>query len=312
MKLTIATAIAVLLPSCSLYVDGDAITERKSSLPDAAPVIDAAPSVDADRSDCEAALPCSVSDGDLASVCGQLVVTATGEPLRAAAPSGDACGDSDSDGPCAIQLRTFDPLAYVADPDGTPALDAGLVEIDDCGRFRILDVRRPFNGFVGIVADAPGGDYVTTFFAAPVPAGSPVERARVYTITEATNAAWTASAGAPFGAQSFAERGAYVALFTDSGAGVEGVQFLFSGAPVPAQDYYFDPASAQLDLVDPARATTGNAGAALVVDLSLAQTSGQGGERDGCTWRPILGATTAGTIMVAEHILETGSGAPCP
>ncbi len=248
---------------------------------------------------CDADIACPTPSGGNVTVCGRLVDVETGARVQ---------GD---DVPSRFEISTYDALAFVANPSSAP-LDVGQIVIDTCGRYRAVDIPRPFNGSIGIaVRDAPGApdEHVTTGVALLTDAGDRVTGVTAYVTRHATDQAWTDAALDPFDGQTFAERGVYVPLFRHAGAGVEGVR-VTAGGPVRDDAFYFDDQDLQLTSVVSDQTSTGPNGAALLVDSSLAQHGGQGGEVDGCTWESALAASIPGVVFVQEKHLVVGD-APC-
>ena len=111
-----------------------------------------------------------------------------------------------------------------------------------------------------------------------------------------TEASWTSSIG--LGAGSIATSGAYLALFSFGGAPQPNVTLFAGGAVNPSSDFYFgDTDPGRRSVIDPARDTTGQNGAALFINGPLTQYTGAGA---GCTFPAIIGGSTPGVIVVQE------------
>lgn len=306
------TMVAVALlcaPGCAFYFDGDAISERA----DASVAADATPDAPPALTGCAAPISCPPPDGNKVTICGSIHDLATGDRVELAGAAGDAC-DGAGDGPCALRVRAYDPLAFAADPVGTTELAADFVTVDDCGRFRMYNVTRPFNGFLGIAVDAVDDSHVKTFSARPVDPGDRAQGLKAYVATRAVDDAWTASAGDPFGGATFAEKGTVVGVYRHGTKRVAGVTMTVGGVTRPSDDFYFDDSGSTLATIDASRTSTGPTGAGLLVNSGLTEHSGTGAEPSGCEWYSTLAASTPGVFHVVDfQAHELGDEArPCP
>lgn len=307
LLLSLVISVAACGDDPAVTPDPDAALADASS-PDAE-VPDASPP-DAGEPDampvpaCSVAPECPMPDTGRVTLCGSILDVATGAPVRVAEATGAACDPVEpaADGPCALRVRAFDPLAFASDPTGTAPLPVGDVVVDDCGFYVIESATRPFNGFIGVVVDAPAGDLrIPTGVAHAVNPGAHLIDLPVYSTATATDEAWTESAGSPFGDQTFAERGVALVHF-----GAEGVQVTAGGVVQSAARYLTGSDAGPYAAVDPDLTATGPAGAVLVTDIALQNLSGNGGEPEGCTWPSLLGAAVPGVVSV--HVIT----ATCP
>ena len=91
-----------------------------------------------------------------------------------------------------------------------------------------------------------------------------------------------------------------------------GVTATRDGATNPTDDYYFSDQDEQLTTVDPDLDSTGPNGAALLVNSSLGDHAGVGGEAAGCTWEAALATSQIpGVVFVQEKRLVDSSGETC-
>jgi len=263
---------------------------------------------------CNGPIVCPSPAAGKVTVCGQLVDLETRDAIEAADPSGLPCpAEPTADGPCSLQLELVDALAFAGNPD-TPPLTVDQVVVDDCGRFKAVNVELPFSRTIGVaVDDAPGvaDVHALTGVAFIGESGRQTKDLNAYATRHSTDEQWTATADAPFGAATFGQHGVYVALFLYRGAPVEGVRVTAGGALVPNRDYYFSDPDDDLTTVDPSLDATGPNGAALLVDSQLGNHSGTGGEVDACTWESSLATAIATVVFVQERHLVDATDEEC-
>lgn len=306
-----------LLPGCILYEAPD-----RAERADAALVpwdFDARVEVDAGVTEmaCGPDLACPTASPGRVSVCGRLFDVETGVGIEAASPRWQACGSGEeaTDGPCQLDIRFYDALDFAGNPNGATPLTYQTLLRDDCGRFVAHNVQRPSLGFLGIGVDDGAGqpdDHRLTGVAFAVSSGQVRSREPVFALQRATDTAWSAQAG--LGASTFVDRGAILTLFTDDeGTPVPGVRVTSNGSVRAADDFYYsdlDPKTRAT--VDPSRTTTGPNGASLMLNSSLVEHSGAGGEPAGCSWSSGLAASIPGVLFVQRTILESNStGGSC-
>jgi hypothetical protein len=237
--------------------------------------------------------PCPVPDAGKVTVCGQLVDVETSAVIETAA------GD--------LTVELYDALDFASDPDGALPLPYDSLVINQCGQFAVTNVPKPALGYLGIATDdAAGDDYALTGVALPVASGDRIQDLNLYATRRSTDAAWTATAGDPFGGASFSEVGVHAAIYLLDGNPVEGVRITENSAPDPASDYYFSDADpATRTTVDPAQASTGPNGTALIVDSALVNHGGEGGDLPaGCRWPSGLADAIPGVVFILERHAE--------
>jgi len=316
----VAPLAAVLtLAGCTLFVDLDDGTPPDGRLIVFDAGIDAPPDGPFMPGDCQLELPCAAPQAGKASVCGRLwdaetdlpiasVVGAVGARCNAAAPT--------ADGPCSLQVRFYDALDFAGDPVGAQPLQVpDGVYVDDCGRYRGIDMPRATFGFIGIgVDDAPGTadrHVLTGVSTSNAFASLPATGFRAYVTRHTTDQAWTTSAG--LGGQTFGQRGVLLAVFRYHDQPVAGVAVRRNSAAIPADDYYFGGTTIGRISVETARTVTGANGSALIINSPTPIAhDGVGNEPAGCVWPSTLGASIPGAVFVQLKDASTPSGTICP
>jgi hypothetical protein len=252
--------------------------------------------------------PCPPPEPGNVAVCGRFVEAETAEPIDSDDATGESCDPENpsSGGPCALSVTFHSALQYAADPSSAPAIVPASMRVTDCGWFA-AELEEPELGFLAVVVDRNAelaDTRVPTVHVLPAPQGSRLNGLIMYSVRRATDAAWTATAGDPFGGQTFADRGAVLATYLHAGAPVAGVQVVADGEQ-PQSDFYFaDTDPWTRTTVDPALDATGVNGSALLVDSPFVDHSGGGGEPPGCYWPESLATGIAGTIMVQRFEAE--------
>jgi hypothetical protein len=272
-----------------------------------------------DGGGCNAMLACEAPSSGRVSLCGRLLDAETGARIEAADATGAACdpGAPAADGPCSLQIRMYDPLAFAANPTGTAPLAADSILVDDCGRFAAVNVNRPFNGFVAVAVDDAGAAdaRVLTGIAFAIEANGRRAELRAFSTLHASDERWTASAGSPFGGSTFADKGVFLPVFLHGATPVPGVTITVGGASSPGNDYYFGDADASLrNSIDASMASSGVNGAGLMVNSNLSLHSGIGSEPAGCEWPTGMAASIPGVVFFREAIahVEGDPAEPCP
>jgi hypothetical protein len=273
---------------------------------------------------CDMPLDCPDPSGGRVAICGQIYDIGTSDEIRDPGANGTICDPlaPDTTGPCALTVAFYDMSMYVNDPDGTPELATAQTIVDDCGRFRGVDIERPGLGQVGVVVDDPpavaidADPYMPTFVTFSLSADQAEAGTTVVATHRNTDAGWMTSAGDPFGGgTTFADKGAHFAVFFNGDTHAEGVAATVAGAEVPEDDFYFTDTVVWNRLtVDGSRLTTGPNGAALVVNSVVTDHGGMGGEPEGCSWPTFLSASIEGVIHHVDYFTEDDSnpGEPCP
>lgn len=264
---------------------------------------------------CGAPIVCpEPTGGGMVTVCGRIVDTGTGEPMQATEPTTAPCDpDAPTDtGPCSLDVAVYDALGFAAGPTGVSPQAVGESMVDECGRFRLANVARPFSGLIAIGVDGPAR--ALTGRMLETGPGETITNVAAYATASSTDASWTSSAG--LAGASFANRGVVMAIFRHGDAPVGGVGITRGGMLVPAESYYFsaDDTGTTRATIDPTRSTTGPNGAALMIGSSLGQHSGTGGEPAGCAWPDALAVSAPPAVWVVE-LAAYASGSPelaCP
>lgn len=268
---------------------------------------DAGPEVTADARDeslCAIPLACPPASPGRASLCGRIFDVETGAPVGSAEPS-QVCTSTAQGGACLFQMTPYSALDFAQD-QGIPPQVYESLEIDTCGRYRLVDVVVPSLGYLGLlVDDASGAADVTrpTGVALQVISREVREDFGAYAVRVTTDQTWTSTAG--LSGDTFAERGAIFARFTHAGAPAPDVRITEAGAVVSAEDFYFDDADPAISSsVAPGQDRTGPNGAALKILSGLSEHSGTGGEVDGCRWQAELATVVRGVVFVIHRACE--------
>ena len=266
---------------------------------------------------CAADLPCSEPSAGRLTICGRLYDTQTDQPIQAAGATGAPCTATTADGPCSLRIQFFDALQFAMGPTSTPELTpAGGLTVDDCGRYRAIDLPPSSFTFMGIAVDDASGApdrYKLTGVALPDAEALPARGFRAYATRNQTDTAWTSTSG--ISGQSFATRGVLAAVFHYRELPVSGVQARRNSQPITADDFYFTDTTAMRDTVSPAggQAITGANGTALIINApSPTNHDGAGAEPAGCQWPNSLAASIPGVVFVQIKEARTAGGVICP
>jgi|GEM_PF-6494625 len=213
--------------------------------------------------------------------------------------------DNDSGGACDIPLAFFDAVEYAADPEAAIPLPVGLLSRDTCGYFVAHDVPAPPSGFVGIRVHRE--TWLETWTSVILNPGDVRDNLPAWFLSHRLDRAWTETAGAPFGEQTFAARGAVLYRFLADGVPRSGVAFTDSE---PA--FFFSDRDAQArSHVEPSLTATGANGAALRTDT----TDGIEAKNapPGCEWRFALARPVPGRLAVVDVVAYAigEPGEPC-
>lgn len=245
------------------------------------------------------------------TICGQLYDFETMAKFQAQDASGAACDPNApaATGPCALSIRTYDAVQFSSNPMAAPMLANTGVYIDDCGRYRVLEVDNSGpSPFIGLGIDdaaglGPTGVTVTTGVATPK-ASPVVSNFEGFIVKGSTIQAWTTSGGPSLA------NGIYVAAYrahklrtgVDRHAPQAGVTFAENSAAAHTDDdFYFQAAQTTNTTVDPAATMTGANGSVLVKDRSIGEGvefDGLGGLGTGCRWEPHAAATIPGVVFI--------------
>ena len=256
--------------------------------------------------DCSASLGCPAPASGKSCVSGWLTDAGSSSQLRALFRAGLTCSEGAIGGPCDLYVQAYDAVQFATNPASATPLSSSEVTVDGCGRFRFSNLQPPPLGFVAVATDdadaAPENNVhaMTATFHALGP-NVKVDDLNVLATLNETATQWTASAGSPFGASSFADVGVTLFYFTAAGVPRAGVTVVQNGSTVPANDYYFSDASPLLRLnIDSAQSSTGPDGSALFVNGALTNYSGTGAEPLGCTWPSAPAVSIPGVVVYVE------------
>lgn len=241
---------------------------------------------------CDAPIACPEPDGNKVSVCGHVRDLASWESPAE---------------PGALELAAFDPLAFVADPDDTPPLAADEVSIDACGRYRFINVTRPFNGTLAVRVRGPG--FAATVTARAVDPGERVQMDAAALATE-TAAAWSAVVGVP----DVVAQGTEIARYRYLGEPVAGVSLLCSGEPCDDAYYFADTEPDPVGMLAADLDATDVNGAVARTNAGLINSPSATNPPPGCEWPGALTTSVPGVVMYAEvtPVVAGAPGTPCP
>lgn len=267
--------------------------------------------------------PCPEPAAGHNSLCGRIRRVDTGEPLEVDGGGiGVSCTsipEAERTGPCLLSLELYDALAFAQNPTGATPLGSDEVSVYDCGYYSAANVPTPALGFLAVAADDQnddGGIWELSSTSRPVAAEERLVGLDVFVVLESVDEAWTVTAGNPWGAGTFAEKGVLLAVYSHGEQRSQGVQITRDPAGVvAADDYYFDDTSPSLlTSVNPGQSATGPNGGGLIVNSPLVDHSGQGGALPtGCQWPKMLGKSVPGVVWVSTYRAElTSSGELCP
>ena len=272
-------------------------------------------------------LPCPVPAANHNTICGQLFDAETNQPIEAddvASEPGRKCDfdNPETTGPCSLEVKFYDALSFAQNPTGTPPLSTDSITINNCGRYAGVNIPTPALGFLGVgVDDSTEGsttDWVLSAVAFPSAPGWRDPDRVTFVVATTTDQAWTTSAGNPFGATTFAQKGVFFPIFLNGNGStpvpVTGVKITRDpGVPFPADDYYFDDADPDTRAsIAAAQESTGANGAGLMVNSDLVDHGGEGGLPSECSWPSDLAKAIPGVVFANErHAEDTASGEPC-
>jgi hypothetical protein len=245
------------------------------------------------------------------TVCGQIYDFETGMKVQGVDPGGTMCDPAapTATGPCALEINAYDALMFAANPAAAPKLNADSITIDDCGRYRVVNVDTNGVGpFIGLGIDdagmpnGPAGTTVTVGVAAKK-GDILVENFEAYIVKPSTVGMWATNGPSLAG-------GIYVATYrkhkladgVDRHAPQDGVTFMhLDTTTYPGDDYYFTPTQTTNQTIDTAASATGLNGTALVTNRNTGEGImfiGQGGVGSGCRWEPHAAASIPGIVFI--------------
>ncbi len=268
--------------------------------------------------DCSMPLPCPGAASNKVTVCGRLRDVQTDAVIEEAAPTFldcDPAAPSDT-GPCQIEISFYDALDFAGNPTGAAKLKPQNFHMDDCGRYVAENINRPSLGFLGIATEDASGapdDHRLTGVAFPVTSGQVRNNQQTYVVTRATDVAWSTDPDVGFpSTNTFIDKGVFMSIFRHGNTPVAGVTVTSNGSPRANDDYYFTDTDPVTRLDTTPTGPTGVNGAALLLNSSLVEHSGQGGEPSGCVWPSDLAASIPGVLFFNPRIAEDAGGNECP
>ena len=269
---------------------------------------------------CTGAFSCPAPTAGKQTICGQIYDLLTDQPFQATGAVGNKCTAGATTGPCALGIKAYDALSFAAGPSTATPLAVGQVYIDDCGRYRLVDIDPPGGPYVGLGFDdadagliGPAGITNGVGVATLKDVGNATKDFDGFVAAKSTTDMWTNSGG-PTLAQ-----GMYINIFRGHHAGHDeqaGVTFTRSGNPVPNDDFYFHAGDAGRTTIDPAASSTGANGTAIVINAKISDggvNSGTGGLPAQCVWDSHPGASLANILFVqVKHPRDNFTGDVCP
>ncbi len=274
---------------------------------------------------CSAKLACPAPAAGKQTICGQLYDFETGAAFQATNATGAACTAGATSGPCALALHAFDAVMFSSAPTTTAPQATGSVYLDDCGRYKLIDIAVPTTPFVLVAVDdaapgmaGPAGVTNATGVATPSAPNTAVKDFEAFIVKSSTTTGW--------GAAPSLAAGIYAAVYRGHKTGTEpavGVSLQIGAAANPgnpfvtdgARDYYFQTGSPNRTALDPtANATTTN-GTALLSGANLGELysgAGAGIPTLQCVWEVHAGAAVPGSVFIQIFRPTNAPGQTCP
>lgn len=258
------------------------------------------------------------------TICGQLYDFETGQRFEVAGSPGTRCDPTmpATSGPCALKIDAYDALAFGKAPTTTNPVPVGSTYIDECGRFKLVDIDLGMvaSPYIGLGVDdaagqGPSGVTVTAAVATNKIAPKGVtNNLEAFIVKGATATGW----GTPP-----LSGGIYAPIFRKNRAGVgdqfepqPGVTVTKGGNPVMNNDFYFTASQTTRTTIDTNANVTGMNGTALVTGASVDDSvvwAGQGGITDtvNCVWEPHAGASLPGIVFIQVMRKGNAFGKTC-
>lgn len=268
---------------------------------------------------CSASFACPAPAAGKQSICGQLYDFENNMPFAAAGASGAKCAAATADGPCSLNIRAYDAIAFGTNPQTATPLAVGETYIDDCGRYRITDITVPSGPFIGLGIDdadnAKAGPLGTTNIvgvATPKTASMATKDFEAWIVKKTTTDQWVASGAPPLSG------GYYVNVFRGHRTGTDtqaGVQATRSGNPNTANDYYFTANQTTRQTIDSAATVTGMNGTALITNAAVSESvvyAGNGGIPSTCVWEAHAGASLPNIVFIQLFRPVNAVAQTCP
>jgi hypothetical protein len=259
---------------------------------------------------CDQPISCPPAGSGHQTICGQLYDLEDGSKFQAPGATGAQCSSTTASGPCSLEMKAYDALAFAADP-GTAAPQAtDPVYIDDCGRYRVPEITLPGGPLIGLTIDdatvvdhGPTGSTNTVAVATAKQGATATQNFDGWVASKATTDVWEGSGGPPVSGGLFVP--IFFAQIDSTNRNLQsGVTVSRSGNPVPLQDNYFAVGESARQHIDGAATATGINGTALVTGASLgdgAVYSGSGGGLSAsCEWPTYPASSNANVLAVQE------------
>jgi len=261
-------------------------------------------------------LTCDPARPGTVSVCGAVRDMETGAAVaRGGCMSAAICDpdEPETNGTCALAPRFFDAVDLAENGAAATPLAVDALEWNACGAYAARSVAMPASGIMAVVIDDSSAhepaldDFVPVAAVFPVTEEARVEDRDAFALRRSTDAAWTESAGDPFGGDSFGAHGAEVVRFLRSGDPVSAVTVTDdTGEPI-AGTYYFADEGTTYAALDPDQAATGVNGSALLAPDDPVTAQADGGLPGECVWPAGVVEPIAGFLLVSDRVAEIES-----
>ncbi len=290
-----------------------------TTAPDTDPVTGLVTCIGTGGGSCNSSVACPLGAPGKMTICGRINEIETGAALAAASPTTMACptGNGATAGPCALTINAYNAIGFAGNPQTAVPLPVASVYIDDCGRYKLVDIDVNNVNFVGLGLDdrsglGPSGLTVTSGAAVPAASGTAVKDLELYSVKGSTVATWTSSASLP---NSILAGGVYLNLFRAKPTGTDlaaGVTITRGSTAVPADDFYFGANDAGRLTIDPLADATGINGTGLMINSALGPHGATGGiPAATCAWEGKVGASVPGVVLVQTRRPVNATGQTC-
>jgi hypothetical protein len=278
---------------------------------------------------CGTEIACPLPSPGKQTICGQLYNIADNSEFRATgSPTGARCTMPTADGPCSLRMDAYNAIDFAHDPMTTP-LNVGDKYLDDCGRYKFVDVTPPGAPFIGLGFDdadaskmgAPG-ETNAVGVALPTNPDTSTNHFEAFIAKQSTTDQWanggpTVATG--FHVLIFRAHTCQADNFTCTGDRFElqpGVQILADASAVPNNDYYFSDTDTKRTMVDASLTSTGTNGTGLLTGASVDDSliwNGMGGITDtvNCKWEKHAAASIPGVVTFQIYRPTNQLGKTC-
>jgi hypothetical protein len=268
-----------------------------------------------DKSPCGVPISCPAPSTGKQTICGQLYDITDNSPFQASDGDGTRCdlATPTADGPCSLRMDAFNAVDFAGDPMGATPLNVGDKYLDNCGRYKFIDVTPPAAPFIGLgfddAAAADAGPPGLTNAVGAALASNPdssTDNFEAFIAPKATTDMW--ANGGPTVATGF-----HVLIFRkhkcdangtctgDRFAAQSGVQIYKGAQAVPNSDTYFEASDTGHTMIDAGATSTGMNGTGLLTGATTIDGlvwTGMGGITDttSCTWEQHAAASIPGVV----------------